>query len=75
MLEGCKWMELMRVGELVVKISQYGWMGWNQAKWKVRDKLGVIRFEGFIHQIYLFDKQGFRIQKGEWDLIDKYLII
>ena len=64
-------MALMRVGELVVKLNQYGWMGWDQAKWKVRDQLGVIRFEGFIHQIDLFNKWGCWTQKMEYDLIDK----
>ena len=39
-------MELMRVGELEAKLSLYGWMGWIRPKWRVRDKLGVIRFEG-----------------------------
>ena len=47
-----------------------GWGG-IRLNGRVKDMLGVIRFEGFLHQIDLFNKQGFWIYKGEWDLIDK----
>lgn len=70
-LEGCKWMVLMRVGELVAKLNQYGWMGWIRLNGGFKDKLGAIRFEGFIYQIDLFNKLGFWNQIGEQDLIDK----
>ena len=46
-------------------------MGWISLKWRVRDKLGVIRFEGFIYQIDLFNKMIILELDRTIGLIDK----
>ena len=66
-LEMGKWMACMRVGELVTKLGQYGWMGWIRVNGGLGIGLGLLDFEGFIYQIDLFNKQGFWNQIGEQD--------
>ena len=62
-LEMGKWMAFMRVGELVAKLGQYGWMAWIRLNGGLGISLGLLEFEGFIYQINLFNKWDFGIRQ------------